>query len=232
MKSFGPFQAFLFDQDGTIIDSEQAHWEAWRNVAKRYDFIIPEEIVRKTQGTTDAIVAQELLRYMKTERAINEIVEEKKKEFEKLVLGIPLIAGAEKILKQAKSQGKTALVTASPIGQTKRILENLRIKEYFDAIITRDLVKRNKPAPEMYYKAAEVLNTKPEACCVFEDSDTGLMAAKNANMFCVSIPNAFIKHRDFSKADVKVRSLNDINIKENKIVVNENYFFPTPIHSI
>ncbi len=169
MKSFGPFEAFLFDQDGTIIDSEQAHWEAWRNVAKKYNFIIPEEMVRKTQGTTDAIVAQELLRYMKTERIIN----------------------------------------------------NLKVKEYFNVIVTRDHVKRNKPNPDIYYKAAEVLNTKPEACCVFEDSDTGLMAAKNAHMFCVSIPNEVIKHRDFSKADVKVRSLNDINIKENKIVVNE-----------
>ncbi|MBI5003338.1 HAD family phosphatase [Candidatus Woesearchaeota archaeon] len=221
MKSFGPFEAFLFDQDGTIIDSEHAHWEAWRNLAKRYNFTIPEEIVKKTQGTTDAIVAEELLQHIKTKKSIEEIVMEKKKEFEKLVLEISLMQGAEKILRQAKSQGKTALVTASPIKQTEEILENLRIKRYFDVIITRDHVKRNKPDPDIYYKAAEALKTAPDACCVFEDSDTGLLAAKNAQMFCVSIPNEIIKHRDYSKADVKVNSLNNINIKESKIWIEE-----------
>lgn len=86
------------------------------------------------------------------------------------------------------------------------------LKKYFDIRVNGNDVKKSKPNPDLYLLAAEKLGVKPKECVVIEDSVTGIHAAKNAGMFCIAVPNKYIKNGDFSKADIIVKSLKEIDL--------------------
>ena len=84
-----------------------------------------------------------------------------------------------------------------------------KIQSYFDTIVTGDLVKKGKPHPESFLKAAKSLNLKPFQCLVIENAPLGIKSAKAAGMYCLaittSLPKAYLK-----EANTVVNSLRDV----------------------
>lgn len=96
-----------------------------------------------------------------------------------------------------------------------------KIGEYFDLLITGDMVSHGKPDPECYLIAAKELGVSVKECVVFEDAPSGILAGKNANMKVIAVPSPYVRGDDaFRKADVVVDTLRDITIEK----INYGYF--------
>jgi beta-phosphoglucomutase-like phosphatase (HAD superfamily) len=87
-------------------------------------------------------------------------------------------------------------------------IDNLKIRHYFDAIVSADDVERSKPDPETFLKAARMLNADPESCIVFEDAPKGVECAMNAGMRSVVVTTTHPKH-DFRKYDNVILFIDD-----------------------
>ena len=120
-----------------------------------------------------------------------------------------LFSGVDEFLRCLKNKGYLlAIVTGTPMPQLKKILP-AKIQFLFDTIVTGDLVKKGKPYPDPFLKAAKDLNLKPSQCLVIENAPLGIRSAKAARMFCVAITTSLPKEY-LQMADVVVDKLEDI----------------------
>ena len=122
---------------------------------------------------------------------------------------IKLKNSLKKILIKFKNSYKLALATGANRLAAMDTVTTFGLNEYFDYIIAGDEVKEAKPDPEIFLKAAQGLNLKPEECVVIEDSRNGLLAAKAASMHCVVTTNGYTEDENFSEADIVVSELGD-----------------------
>jgi beta-phosphoglucomutase-like phosphatase (HAD superfamily) len=93
-------------------------------------------------------------------------------------------------------------------------LERLGILSRFDCVRCRDDVNNAKPAPDLYLAVLDCLGVSPSDAVAIEDSPNGVMAAKQAGMRCVAIPNSITATLDLSQADVLLRSLSDVPLRD------------------
>jgi HAD superfamily hydrolase (TIGR01509 family) len=104
---------------------------------------------------------------------------------------------------------RTALATSGHARYIALALGELGLGAAFDAVVTGDTVPHGKPAPDIFLRAAALVNVEPERCVVVEDAPHGIAAAKAANMLAVAVPNDLTSGLDFSAADVICSSLDD-----------------------
>ena len=117
-----------------------------------------------------------------------------------------ILPGVKDFLNELKEAGyKLAIGSSSKNAGT--ILEKIGYNEFFDAIIDGTKITNSKPDPEVFIKAAEEMNIKPENCVVFEDAHAGIEAARKANMKSVGIGNKQV----LFNADIVVPDLTNIN---------------------
>ena len=204
----GPFDALIFDQDGTLLDAEQAHCDSWCAVASSRHIKFSAEIFASFAGKGDVAIA----RYLAAERPqiADELVQLKRAEYAQHLSAITLIEGAVQVLERAKQRGfRLAMATISPGRETLQVVRERGLDQYLDVIVHRESQMpgegnrpvREKPEPDIYLAAAALLGVRPELCCAFEDSLTGLSAAKEAGMAVVVKPTEFSRAFDFSRAD-------------------------------
>ena len=92
-------------------------------------------------------------------------------------------------------------------------MEILDIKDYFQEIITAEDVKKGKPDPEIFLKAAEKIYLRPEECVVIEDAVNGIQAAKKGNMKAIALLTDSHTKKDFYEADLIIKSLDELKDK-------------------
>lgn len=98
------------------------------------------------------------------------------------------IKGLEAFLDELKSDGvKMAMATSATVEDIDFILDKIPIRDDFNEIVNSSTIKKPKPDPQIFLKAAELLNVPPERCVVFEDSLAGIAAANAADMKVVGI---------------------------------------------
>lgn len=173
----------VFDMDGVLFDTEVVFDEAWRQVARRMGIADIEPAIRDCRGVTPMFIREYFGReypavdYDEFDRLAGELYEEL------IENGVPEKPGMQQILKDLRAKGiKIALATS---GVRKRVLHHLQqasIEHAFDAIITGDMVKHSKPAPDIYLTAAEALGVSPADCIGVEDSHNGVRSAHAAGM--------------------------------------------------
>lgn len=199
----------LFDMDGVIIDSNTFHYNNWNGYFQdNFKVTIPKVEFGMKLGESH----KHFTEYFVKTYAPNADLEKVKFDVIQRYLGmredIPLKKGVKKILAFLKeNKYKIAIASGARIQDVKHILELHEIKQYFDFEIGGDEVKRAKPAPEIFLKAASGLNLKPEECVVIEDALMGLMAAKSAGMKCIMVEDEITKNQNHEKADAKIKSL-------------------------
>ncbi len=111
-----------------------------------------------------------------------------------------------------KEKFKIALASNRNEKPINVILETLGVKSFFEIIVGPSDSRKHKPYPDIYLHTAKELGVSPKDCIVLEDSDVGIISAKNAGMKAIAVPNIYTKNHDFSKADIVVKSLSDINM--------------------
>lgn len=103
---------------------------------------------------------------------------------------------------------KMAIASAAITDNIDFVVDNLGVRQYFDAFVSADDVDTSKPHPETFLKAAEKLEADPEDCIVFEDAPKGVEAARNAGMKCIVITTAHPKE-DFKQYDNVIAYIKD-----------------------
>jgi HAD superfamily hydrolase (TIGR01509 family) len=118
----------------------------------------------------------------------------------------------EKLLRLLKEKKlRIALSSSSARHWIDLILARLKIRGFFEVVVSREEVKKSKPWPEIYLLTAKKLSLTPKECLVLEDTPPGIEAAKKAGMKCLAVPNKFNQQADFSQADWVLRSLVEID---------------------
>jgi HAD superfamily hydrolase (TIGR01509 family) len=207
-------KAVIFDMDGVIIDSEPIYFESDKMTMKYYEKEITDEELNNYVGVTNPAMWVEIREKYKLIAPIEELLE-KQFYYKNLLFRnkkLEPIAGIIKLLDELKScRIKIGLASSSSKDFIELILNSLGVIDYFDAIISGEEVQNSKPAPDIFKKAAEVLNVEPSSCLVIEDSMHGVKAAKLAEMKCIGFFNPNSGKQDLSLADAIVYSIEEIN---------------------
>lgn len=206
--------ALVFDFDGLILDTE---WPAYITVAEAFEahgVEMPLERWQSRIGRGDNAPWTEWLA-AEVDIDIDHVVvgEARRARKDQLTEANDLLPGVLALLDAAAGHGlKTAVASSSPLSWVGRHLERHGILDRFDAVRTRDDVRQAKPWPDVFLAASDALGVAPERSIVFEDSANGVIAAKDAGMFCVAVPNRITTGGDFSRADLVVESLTSVDL--------------------
>ena len=204
----------IFDMDGTLIETTEADYLAWKRVFTDYHKELSFEDYFPLIGMKSAIVVQSRLSL--DEEETKKALSQKMKYFSEIVTekGIQVVPYAIKFLKQLKAENlKIALATSSRQEKMNFVLQLTNLTSYFDIIVTGDLVQKSKPAPDIFLKAAEKLQLKPDDCLVVEDAANGVKAAKNAGMKCVAITTTHTEDL-LQQADLVINSYEDLDLQK------------------
>ena len=195
--------AFIFDMDGVLVDSNPAHRKAWEAFNRRYGLETTEgmiqfmygkrndEIVRGFFG--DGLPAGEVeARGAAKERLYRETIAGK-------VEGM-IPPGVRGFL-EARRDAPMAVASNAEPENVAFILKETGLGKYFRVVVDGHQVERPKPFPDVYRRAAELLGVAPGHCIVFEDSYSGVEAARAAGMRVVGIRTT---HRRLPGADVEI----------------------------
>jgi beta-phosphoglucomutase len=210
--------AAIFDMDGTVIDNTPFHFKAWQQIFKKHRLpaLSKETYLTEISGVPIRYTIEKYFGNDIDADIIKSIAKEKQELYE--IAFQPYlrpINGLENFLAELKSIGvKIALATSSNTDDVDFIFDTIPIRQYFDAIIIGSMVSQPKPSPQIFLKAAEQLNARPEKCVVFEDSIAGFKAGNNAGMKVVGITTAHTAATIGPLAGLIINDYADININK------------------
>ena len=214
---FDNIDTLIFDMDGTLIDSMNIWHEIDKEFFENHGREFPSDLVKKLDGLSFDDTAYLFINYYKFDYTKEEIQAIwHKMSYDHYKNTIPYKPGAEEFIKKAKEKGfKMGIATSNSRDLVEAIDSRLHISDYISVIITNDEVSNGKPAPDIYLKVAEVLNSKPENCLVFEDVPGGIRAGKAAGMKVVAVQDDLTAYLDDEKralSDYYIKDYNEIEI--------------------
>jgi HAD superfamily hydrolase (TIGR01509 family) len=165
---------------------------------------------RKGKGIVDFIKGKSLTLNIKKYR-----ITRNKVYLEFLKTNIPLITGTRETIAKLSKTYKLGLVSSSSLEFVHTILKSTDLEKYFSTIVTAEDVKREKPAPDGFLLAAKRLQVDPKECVAIEDAEKGVIAAKNAGMKVIAIPNSKTNDNDFSRADLIIENIKSLMLSDS-----------------
>jgi HAD superfamily hydrolase (TIGR01509 family) len=212
-------QAVIFDMDGTLVDSMPYHARSWQKFLETKGiFVSLQEIKEKSHGTLFDIMPRFFGEHISSDESYNLAMEKEAIFREMYGPFMEPIDGLLELLEELKLNNiKIGLGTAADFSNTDFTLDALNIRQYFDVIVTSDLVPEGKPSPAVYNYAASQLNISPEDCMVFEDTFSGFKAGKAAQMRVGVITTMHTKEEwESSGADLVLDNYYDVNFEKIK----------------
>ena len=203
-------RAVLWDMDGTLVDSADFHWQAWRDTMAREGHPITREQFLASFGQRNDSILRNWLGTKATPEAIQRIGDAKEALYRQHVReqGIQPLPGVSEWLQRLHQQGwRQAIASAAPCKNVETILEALHSADCFEAMVSAEDVHRGKPDPEVFLVAAQKLGVPPKQCIVVEDALHGVEAAQAAGMKCIGVS----RHGKALPADLVVRSLDQLD---------------------
>lgn len=184
----GNFAAYIFDCDGTLGDTMPLHYSAWCAALKEHDCDFPEAQFYELGG----VPTERIVEILNERHGYHMPVKETAQYKEEIYLrGIEQIAPIEPVVAIVHEvYGKLPIGVASGGHRhiVRRTLSCLGILEKFDTVVCAEDYRQGKPHPDPFLTAAERLGVLPEKCLVFEDTNTGVQAARAAGMSWVLVP--------------------------------------------
>ncbi|MCX5849949.1 MAG: HAD family phosphatase [Deltaproteobacteria bacterium] len=215
-------KAVIFDMDGVLIDSEPLHILSDKTLLKRLNIETTENYLDKYVGVTSTVAWKEIINEFNIQNSLQEILNiQLSLELKLLKQGnYNAIEGIPDLLKELYVHYIPIGVASSSSGMfIKEVLKKIRIEKYIMTWVSGENIEKSKPEPDIFLRAAELLQVNPEECIVIEDSKNGVLAAKKAGMKCIGYKNINSGNQDLSKADIIVDKIQEINLNKMK-----NYF--------
>ncbi|MDN5216334.1 HAD family phosphatase [Fulvivirgaceae bacterium BMA12] len=180
------FQAVIFDMDGVVIDSRPDIEDFWQRLAASKGFHITEEVMDDyIHGCPVWLTIEKVFPMLSKSEiaALMELIHDMESK-----MSYHLVEGIRAMLMKLKThEVPVALVTSGYIKKVSQVFEALDLTDFFQQVVTADMVKLGKPHPEPFLMAAEKLAVDSERCVVFEDSVSGISGAVSAGMLPIGI---------------------------------------------
>jgi beta-phosphoglucomutase family hydrolase len=187
MKLPAHIKGLIFDCDGTLADSMPLHWRAWQMVTQRHGLHFPIDRFYASGG----IPSRDILKMLAQEqgRSLDHIAVAHEKE-ETYLQTLSQVEPVHAVVEIAKENYKKIPMAVASGGSQEIIcmlLEHLKIRHLFDAVVTNEMVQNQKPAPDIFLEAARRIGVEPKFCRAYEDTDLGLQAIRSAGMEAVDV---------------------------------------------
>ncbi|MBN1182100.1 MAG: hexitol phosphatase HxpB [Bacteroidales bacterium] len=209
-------KAIIFDMDGVIIDTEQLWKRAEHKVFSAMGVNVSPELSELTESMTTAEVTEFWYERQPWKNKTLKEVENEVIDYVNLMIELEgvEIKGIREILLEIKNRSyKIGLATNSPCKLIPVVLKKLNLEDFFDAFVSAENEIKGKPDPSIYLSVAKGLKISPESCLVFEDSYSGLMAARSAGMKTLAIiPEDKLGDSRFEIADIKICNYSQFDI--------------------
>lgn len=207
-------KAVIFDMDGVLFDTERLCINAWDYAGEKMNISRTGDMVFKTLGVNVATVN----RILKEEYGESFSIERFRKYCDEYMNSffaqnkVPVKDGLYNILEHLKKKNfKIALASSSSKKTVMRNLESAEITDYFDVIVSGDMVEKSKPEPDIYLKAAELLGLPADECYAVEDSKNGLKSANSAGCKTIMVPDLWQGDEETDKfIFAKCNDLNEV----------------------
>lgn len=216
------FKAVVFDMDGVIFDTESAVIKVWKQVADMRGIPDIESFCMDCLGTNAAETKSKFLKRYGDLYPYDEIRAQKTGMVREMFKRGEIYTkpGAREILSTLKSKGiKVALASSTREEAVREELTIAGLIDYFDVIVTGDMVNNSKPAPDIFLKACERLGIDPKDAAGIEDSFNGVRSSKSAGLYTIMVPD-ILQPTDEIKAlaDIVLHDLNEaLNVIVDKI---------------
>ena len=206
-------QAVIFDLDGVIVSTDECHYLAWKRLADEQGIHFDRRINHRLRGVSrmqslEIILERSRQRY--TSRQKHEMAERKNQWYRQMLSSLTprdILPGAMEVLRELKARGVKVAVGSSS-RNSPLILQRIGLEGFFDATADGNDITHSKPHPEVFQKAAQRLNVRPEHCLVVEDAAAGVESAINAGMKCLALgaaqshPQAHLSAADLTAVTV------------------------------
>jgi beta-phosphoglucomutase len=186
-------KAVLWDLDGTLVDSEEYHWRAWRETMAQEGITITRQDFLATFGQRNDAILPNWLGSDVSPQRVQQIGDTKEAHYRELVKtnGIePLPGVVEWVSRLKQDDWRQAVASSAPRQNVEVVLEALNLTEYFQAIVSAEDVHVGKPDPEVFVVAASRVGTPSARCVVVEDAAAGVEAATRAGMRSIGVGRA------------------------------------------
>jgi len=187
-------KCFIFDLDGVIVDTAKYHFLAWKNLANSIGIDFSHAQNEQLKGVSRKRSLEKILGWGNqtlSDIDFHSLMEKKNSEYLNYITTMDrseLLPEVERTIHFLIEMNQ--YVTLGSASKNARpILEKTNLIEAFDAIVDGNDVSEAKPNPEVFLKAAQLTNTQPNHCIVFEDSVAGIQAANAAGMISIGIGN-------------------------------------------
>jgi len=186
------FGGYIFDLDGTLIDSMPVHYRAWDAAMREVGIEGPldEELFYSLGGVPTPIVAVKMAEYYGITVDADAVDRRKEALFASMMAEVEVIEEVVSFAREVAQRYPVAIATGGAVEVALPTIRNAGLSDLFAVVITPADVApgRGKPAPDMFLEAARRMGVPPEDCLVFEDAVPGIEAAKAAGMGVVVVP--------------------------------------------
>ncbi|MBI1787238.1 MAG: beta-phosphoglucomutase family hydrolase [Acidobacteria bacterium] len=196
-------RALIFDMDGVLIDSSPSHREAWDRFNLRYGLRTDEAMHQRIYGKRNDDILRDFFGPELSREEVFARGAEKEALWREMVaprLSQCLVPGVRTFLERHRHRPMGLGTNAEP-ANVDFLLDGAGLRRYFRAVVDGHQVSRPKPDPEIYRRVAELLGMDPRDCVIFEDSYSGVQAARAAGAKVVAVRTT---HREFKEVDLTV----------------------------
>ncbi|OGT29792.1 MAG: hypothetical protein A3E87_05525 [Gammaproteobacteria bacterium RIFCSPHIGHO2_12_FULL_35_23] len=214
------FKGAIFDLDGVIVDTVPLHYEAWYRLfhddyGLEFDLSVYEH---KVDGRPRMDAVHTMLPMLSTEEQQQAGNTKQGYYLDMLAAGKLKVFNSSIDFIQDLLKNNVKLVAASSSRNATFILESIDLLKDFIGVISGSDITHGKPHPEIFLKAAKLLNLSTAECIVFEDAKAGVEAAKAGGFYCVGV-NRHQRNEHFLSADLKVNDLKEVSfLKLNELM--------------
>ncbi|MGQ9567571.1 MAG: HAD family hydrolase [Anaerolineae bacterium] len=181
--------AVIWDMDGVLVDSGEAHYAAWTRLFQEEGIPYSREQFLQTFGQRNDRILRTLLGPDLPEERLRELDARKEAYYRQLIPSrVRLLPGAGELLHALQEAGaRQAVGSSGPRANVEATLAALGLRPFFQALVAAEDVAEGKPAPDVFLVAAERLGVPPRRCVVLEDAAVGVQAALAAGMRCLAV---------------------------------------------
>lgn len=205
-------RALVFDFDGVMLDTESSYVGAYADVHAAHGAPFDRQLFLRSVGHADFAFDPWHAFEKRADRTALEI--ERRVRNRERDQHLPILPGVVDLLDAARAHSlRLGLASNSPLAHCERHLTRIKLIDRFEFLACREGVSNPKPAPDLYNRVLTHFGLRGQEAIAFEDSDTGSVAAKRANLWTVVAPNTSTAHHDFSQADLRVASLAEVTLE-------------------